>query len=280
MPILDPNRPPSGTNRQHWHDIIFEADTRAGKTFDVLLLIFIGLSVSIIMLESVEDFRARHQNFLRIAEWFFTIVFTLEYVVRIYISECKRSYIFSFFGAIDFLSILPTYLALFFTGTHYLAVIRVLRMLRMFRVLKMIRHVKEGDILLRALVASRAKVTVFLIGVICLITIMGTLMYLIEGPEHGFTNIPVSIYWAVVTITTVGFGDITPQTPPGQLVAAIIMIAGYAIIAVPTGIVGAEIYSEAQTRIARRAERTCKSCACPGHEDDAKFCRECGAKLG
>ncbi len=271
-----PTREESAKDR--WRVIIFGAETPAGKLFDIILLVFIGVSVMVVMLESIPAIRAEHSRTFFIAEWIFTIAFTLEYGARLWCSGNPLRYARSFFGIVDLLSILPTYLALFIVGSHYLVVIRILRMLRMFRVLKMVRHVDESNILLRALVASRQKITVFIIGVGSLIIIMGTLMYIVEGPEHGFNNIPVSVYWAIVTITTVGFGDITPQTPLGQLLSALMMITGYAIIAVPTGIVGAEIYGETQ-RTAARTTRRCPVCESGGHTKAAKFCKDCGTPL-
>jgi voltage-gated potassium channel len=263
--------------RERLRVIIFESDTRAGKAFDVVLLWLIGGSVAVVMLESVEGVRANYLPALVALEWSFTVAFTVEYALRIWTSGGARRYIFSFFGIIDLLSVLPTYLTLIpgLEGAHYVIVLRVMRLLRMFRVLKMARHLSEAQTILRALRASAAKVTVFLFGVVSLTMIAGTAMYLIEGPERGFTSIPVSVYWAIVTITTVGFGDITPSTPLGQLLASAMMITGYAVLAVPTGIVGVEIYNEI-----RSSQRVaCPSCGSVGHRRGACFCDHCGSAL-
>jgi len=230
--------------------IIFEAETPAGKLFDVLLLWFIGLSVLAIMLESVEAIGSRYSDALRIAEYVFTAVFTVEYLVRLWCVRRKRRYIFSFFGIIDLLSLLPSFLVFFIAGGHQLVVIRIIRMLRVFRVLKMARHMGEAAVIIGALKQSRAKITVFLFGVLSVTLIMGTLLYLIEGKESGFTSIPMGVYWAIVTLTTVGYGDISPVTPLGQFIASSIMILGYALLAVPSGIFAADIVRESN-RIAQ-----------------------------
>lgn len=250
------------------------SDTPLGKRFDVVLLVLIVASVLAVMLESVEDVSANFGEQLIGLEWFFTIVFTLEYITRIVVARRPVRYIFSFFGLVDLVSILPTYAALFLSGPESLAVIRVLRILRMFRVLKMVRHMGEARILLNALRSSRPKITVFVFGVLTLVTIVGTLLYLIEGPANGFTSIPKSVYWAIVTITTVGFGDVTPTTALGQSIAAFMMLIGYAILAVPTGIVGLEVWREAQV-----GERECQNCGTGQHLVSANYCRECGEKL-
>ncbi|MEQ8925038.1 MAG: ion transporter, partial [Fulvivirga sp.] len=223
--------------------IIFEADTFLGKLFDVILLIAILLSVLAVMLESVDHIKSDYGDLLYQIEWGFTILFSMEYIARIYVSERPKKYIFSFFGVIDLLSILPTFIGLFAAGAHSLLIIRSIRLLRVFRVLKMVRYLGEASSLMKALNASRAKIIVFIGAVFSLTVILGTIMYLIEGGENGFTSIPRSIYWAVVTLTTVGYGDIAPGTTLGQIVATAIMILGYGIIAVPTGIVSAEISS-------------------------------------
>ncbi len=269
--------PPPLSLRERWRDIIFEADTRAGKIFDVALLAVIGLSIAVVMMESVAAIREKHYAFLHGAEWVFTIAFTIEYGLRIWTSDDPKRYVFSFFGLVDLLSILPTYVSIFFIeDTHYLAVIRILRMLRMFRILKMMRHMREGDVILRALISSRAKITVFVLGVVSLVMITGTFMYLIEGAENGFTSIPVSIYWAIVTVTTVGYGDISPTTPFGQLLAACMMIVGYAIIAVPTGIVGIELARELNQH---PSKAKCPTCGARGHHDESNYCYRCGESL-
>lgn len=258
------------------HEVIFEADTPTGKVFDVALLISIGLSVLAVMLESVESIALRYGHVLRTLEWIFTILFTIEYLLRIISVKRPLGYIFSFLGIVDLLAILPTYLSLLFVGTQALIIFRAIRLLRIFRVFKLARYLKEGKIISLALKASRFKITVFLTGVLSVVLIMGTLMYLIEGAENGFTSIPRSVYWAIVTLTTVGYGDIAPQTLPGQMVAALIMIMGYAIIAVPTGIVTSElskvVEKEAGTQV-------CPECSREGHDVDANYCKYCGANM-
>jgi len=262
-------------NREKWEEIIFGSDTKPGKRFDEILLWLISLSILIIMLDSVEGIRQKHGSLLYIAEWAFTIIFTFEYFIRIYVSKKPLSYIFSFFGLVDLLSILPTYLALILTGAQYMAIIRVLRILRMFRILKMMRHVSEANIILRALIASRHKITVFFSAVAAGMIVMGTIMYLVEGNDSGFTSIPKSIYWAVVTFTTVGYGDISPQTTLGQFLSAFAMLCGYAMLAVPTGIVGVEIYND----IKHLGNVTCKACGTQDHSPDSSYCKHCGAEL-
>jgi voltage-gated potassium channel len=261
--------------RERLWQIIFLSDTPAGKRFDIVLLWLIGASVMAIMLDSVESIKSAHGQLLNGFEWAFTALFTLEYLVRISVSKRPFRYIFSFFGVVDLLSILPTYLTLFASGPESFAVIRVLRILRMFRVLKMARHMGEARILMNALRKSRPKITVFIFAVLSIVVIMGTLIYLIEQPKNDdFSNIPKSIYWAIVTITTVGYGDISPQTPLGQSLAALMMLLGYAILAVPTGIVGLEVWREAQV-----GDRECQNCGLGGHLVGANFCRECGHQL-
>lgn len=257
------------------HEIIFEADTRAGKWFDILLLIAILLSVATVMLESVESISIIYGEELRIIEWTFTILFTLEYIARLISIGKPLKYVFSFYGIIDLISIIPTYLGLFISGTHTLSIIRSIRLLRVFRILKLARFIKEADVLMKALKASRAKIVVFLFAVLSLTFILGTIMYLIETPESGFTSIPRSIYWAIVTLTTVGYGDIAPQTALGQTLASFVMIIGYAIIAIPTGIVGAEL---AKTKTNSNTQ-SCSHCSLEGHDDDAKHCKYCGENL-
>ena len=280
MAKIRPNRiePAERDWRRRLYEIIFEAETPAGKTFDVILLWAIGLSVAAVMLESVEPVRVKYGLWLNIAEWVFTVVFTVEYVLRILSCRHPSRYIFSFFGIIDLLACIPTYLSLFFTGSEYLLVIRILRMLRVFRILKMARHLREGAMIMNALVASRQKITVFLFGILSLTVIMGTLMYLIEGGEHGFTSIPQAVYWAIVTITTVGYGDITPTTVPGKCLSAAMMIMGYAIIAVPTGVVTVELFREFRQEL-QPSTRTCGECTAEGHRVDARHCYRCGSSL-
>jgi voltage-gated potassium channel len=263
--------------RLRLHETIFEADTTAGKLFDISLLFLICASVLTIILESVQSIREQYGDWLRIAEWFFTIVFTLEYLARLYTVLDKRKYIFSFFGIIDLLSLLPTYLAFFFTGAHSLLVIRSIRLLRIFRILKLPRYVGEGQKLIRALKASQHKIIVFLMTVLTSVVIAGTVMYLVEGPENGFTSIPRSIYWAIVTMTTVGYGDIAPKTALGQGLASLIMILGYGIIAVPTGIVSAEMVQ--LNKEDKISGQVCPHCSREGHDSDASHCKFCGSVL-
>ena len=261
--------------REKLYDIIFEADTPAGKLFDVVLLVVILISILLVILESVSSFSHSFRHFLKIMEWLITAVFTLEYAFRIWVVKKPRTYLFSFFGIIDLLAILPSYLGLFLAGGQSMMVIRGLRLLRVFRVLKLNRYSQAGRQLRRALYASRAKISVFLFVVINIVLIMGTLMYLIEGPENGYTSIPASLYWAIVTLTTVGYGDISPMTATGQFLASLLMITGYAIIAVPTGIVTAEIIRESRVT----NTQVCPHCLHDRHDDEAVFCQKCGGKL-
>lgn len=262
--------------RVRLHEIIFESDTPAGKAFDVALLWAIILSVFAVVLESVTSIGLTYGSALRMLEWMFTILFTVEYVLRLACVKKPLQYALSFFGIVDLLAILPTYLSLFFAGAQTLLVIRALRLLRVFRVFKLGRYVGEAKVLITALRASRAKIIVFLGAVLTIVLIVGTLMYLIEGEANGFTSIPRSVYWAIVTMTTVGYGDITPQTVLGQFLAAALMIVGYGIIAVPTGIVTIEI-AEASRRALN--PHVCRSCSAEGHDTDAVHCKYCGAKL-
>lgn len=262
--------------RQKLYEIIFEADTLSGKNFDVALLWAIFLSVGAVLLESIEGFSTRYGNELKALEWVFTGLFSIEYAVRIYCVRRPLRYIFSFFGIVDLLSIVPTFLSLFLVGTHSLLVIRGLRLLRVFRIFKLGRYTGEARVLVTALKASRPKITVFLGAVMALVLVMGTLMYLVEGAEAGFTSIPRSIYWAIVTLTTVGYGDIVPLTSLGQTIASIVMICGYAIIAVPTGIVSVELANVEKLNL---NQRQCKECGKSGHNLDALFCMQCGNKL-
>ena len=261
--------------RHNLHEIIFEADTPAGKLFDILLIVFILISIAIVMLDSVPGLRMYRDVFSSL-EWFFTLIFTVEYVLRLMAVGRPLAYMRSFFGVIDLLAILPTYISLLFPGTHYLLVIRSLRVLRIFRVLKLVQYLKEAQNLLNALRASRRKITVFLFSVLSLVLILGSLMYIIEGQENGFTSIPRSVYWAIVTLTTVGYGDLAPASPLGQAFAAMIMILGYSIIAVPTGIVTAEMTRSIGSKVSTQA---CPECSAEGHDHDAQFCKYCGARL-
>ena len=281
--MSDNDIPTDGRNRAGETDlerrvfvVIFQSRTPVGKLFDVVLILAILLSVLVLMLESIESIGAKHGRLLYYAEWGFTLLFTVEYLVRLWCVREPLVYARSFYGVVDLLAILPTYLALFVTGSGYLLVVRILRILRLFRVLKLARYVSAADALVEAMVQSWRKILVFLYVILTIVVIFGSAMYLIEGPENGFTSIPRGVYWGIVTLTTVGFGDITPQTPLGQAVAAVVMIMGYGIIAVPTGIYAAEL-RDVMTR--RRQARTCPECSRGGHDEDAKFCKHCGASF-
>lgn len=258
------------------YDVIFGTETPAGRRFDLLLITAILLSVLAILLDSIEPIHNRYGSLLISVEWFFTLLFTYEYIVRIWCAYNPKAYIKSFYGVVDLLSVLPTYIALLIPGANLLLVVRLLRVLRIFRVLKLFQYMSETQVLLRSLLMARRKILIFLFSVLILVTIFGSLMYLIEGPKFGFSSIPRSIYWAIVTVTTVGYGDITPGTTFGQIIAALAMLTGYAIIAVPTGIISAEIISEIQKQ---RLTIRCSNCERAGHETDAKFCRHCGTEL-
>lgn len=258
------------------NEIIFEADTPLGKLFDVILLWAIILSVTAVVFESVASYRKDYGELFRLVEWLFTILFTIEYSLRLLASKKPLKYVFSFYGVIDLLAILPSYLSFYFVGAQSLLVIRALRLLRVFRVFKLGRYLGEATVLAEALKASRPKITVFLLAVMSLVLIVGTSMYLIEGEENGFSNIPISIYWAIVTMTTVGYGDIAPQTVLGQILASAIMIMGYGIIAVPTGIVSVELRNMERQK---KKHLTCLGCQTSEHELDSIYCRFCGTKL-
>lgn len=259
------------------YETVFESDTKAGRNFDIALLVLILASVIVVLLESVEGIFLSYGNELKILELIFTVIFTFEYILRIAIVPSKRRYILSFFGIIDLLSILPTYVALFYAGAPALLTIRSLRLLRIFRIFKLSRYVGEGKNLARAMKASQHKITVFLVVIITSVVIVGTLMFMIEGKENGFSSIPRSIYWAIVTMTTVGYGDIAPQTPLGQTLASILMIAGYGIIAVPTGIVSAEMVQLKKEGVV--SGQRCPNCLKEGHDIDAIHCKFCGHRL-
>lgn len=256
------------------HEIIFEADTPTGKAFDVILLVAILASVAAVLLESVPEIRQEHGPVLVAIEWAFTALFTLEYVLRLISIQRPLRYATSFFGLVDLLSILPTYLSFFVAGSRSLIVIRAIRLLRVFRVFKLAHFVGEERMLYAALRASRRKITVFLGVVLTLVLIVGSLMYLIEGEKYGFTSIPVSMYWAIVTLTTVGYGDIAPQTVLGQFLASAVMVMGYGIIAVPTGIVSVEMAA-----VSRLTTQACPVCSREGHDVDARYCKICGERL-
>ena len=257
------------------HEIIFEADTPAGKTFDIALICIILLSVVAVMLESVAPVRARYGSFLRVTEWVITVVFTIEYVLRLLCVGQPARYARSFFGIVDLLAILPTYISVIVPGAQALAVVRVLRILRVFRVLKLVQYVQEARVLRQALRNSGRKILVFLFVVFTIVIMVGALMYLVEGEASGFTSIPIAVYWAVVTLTTVGYGDIAPITALGRFLSALLMIVGYGIIAVPTGIVTTELV-RGQREMSTRA---CHECSTEGHDPDAHYCKGCGAEL-
>lgn len=276
MNELREERPPGGW-RERLHTVIFESDTTAGKLFDLALLASIMLSVLVVMLDSVRSINARYGALLLALEWFFTILFTVEYLLRLIAVRRPLAYTGSFYGVVDLIALVPTYLSLFVPGTQYLLIVRVLRLLRMFRILRLTEYLSEGAFLRRALWASRRKISVFLLTVVTVTVIVGALMYVVEGEANGFTSIPLSIYWAVVTLTTVGYGDLSPQTPLGQALAVVVMLLGYGIIAVPTGIVTAELVRPAgSTELSNQA---CPSCGKEGHEPGAHFCNRCGAAL-
>jgi len=272
---LKDDRENNSSLKNRLHEIIYEADTKAGKLFDSLLLITILASIVFVMLESVQSINNKYGDFLNTAEWVITILFSIEYILRIISIKKPWKYIFSFYGIIDFISTIPKYLSFILVGSQNLAAIRALRLLRIFRILKITRYIGESNRLLIALRASRPKIAVFLFFVLILSIILGTIMYMVEGPENGFISIPKSIYWAIVTLTTVGYGDVAPGTPLGQLIASAIMILGYAIIAIPTGIVGSEIM---KSKI-HTSTQACPSCMRDNHNDDAIYCYHCGDKI-
>ena len=264
--------------RKKLHETIFEADTPSGKLFDYSLFGAIILSVIIVMLDSVASLHDRYLTLFYITEWVLTILFTIEYVLRIIAVQKPSKYIFSFYGIIDFLAIVPTYLSVFLVGSQYLIVIRILRLLRIFRVLKLVRYVGAAETLSIAIGNSRSKIIVFIEVVLVLVTVIGSMMYLIEGPANGFTSIPKSIYWAIVTITTVGYGDVAPNTVVGQVLASVLMITGYTIIAVPTGIITTEMSRIKETKVKLNTQ-VCRNCHHHLHDDDASYCKKCGESL-
>jgi voltage-gated potassium channel len=258
------------------HEVIFEAETPAGRAFDIVLMWSIILSVLTVMLDSVSSIRADYGDLLSAIEWFFTILFTGEYILRMISVRRPARYASSFFGIVDLLAILPSYLSLVIPGSQHLLTIRVLRLLRVFRVFKLASYVNDANILVTALRASRRKISVFIVAVMTLVIILGSSMYIIEGEENGFTDIPTSIYWAIVTLTTVGYGDLSPHTPVGKAFASLVMLLGYGIIAVPTGIVTMEISNSAKKIV---STNSCPECSAEGHDSDATHCKYCGAKL-
>lgn len=260
------------------HTIIYEADTPAGKLFDVILLVLILASIVLVMLESVNSIDIKYHDALYIGEWIITIFFSIEYILRIIAVKKPFRYIFSFYGIIDFLSTIPMYISFVFAVSPALVTLRALRLLRVFRILKLARYLGASNNLVTAIKASRTKIAVFLFAVVILSIILGTIMYMVEGEENGFTNIPKSVYWCIVTLTTVGYGDIAPQTPLGQFIASIVMVLGYGIIAVPTGIVTSELTKTSDKKIDTNTQ-ACPNCAKESHKDKAEFCYDCGHKL-
>jgi voltage-gated potassium channel len=278
MSAIDPERaPPRGSPRHRLHQIVFESDTPAGRLFDLTLIALILTSVLVVSLETVDGLTPGAYRYMRLAEWGLTIVFTVEYVLRLIAVRRPLAYATGFYGVIDLLAILPTYISLLVPGAQVLLVVRILRVLRVFRVLKLARFLSEAHTLRLALRASSRKIIVFLLTVAAVVVVVGTIMYSVEGPPNGFTSIPTSMYWTVVTLTTVGYGDISPKTALGQALASLVMILGYGIIAVPTGIVTAEL--TAGRRDVAVSGQACPTCGVEGHDADARFCRRCGAPL-
>ena len=270
--LLDGSRAPW---RDKWNEVIFGSETPAGRFFDIILLTLILLSVLSVLLESVRSIREAHSAFFHTVEWVFTSIFTLEYAARLISAKNTKQYAFSFFGIVDLLAIAPVYLSLLFGVTHSFTVVRSLRILRVFRILKLTEYVGEADSLRLAIQASIRKIIVFLLAVFAIVIIAGGLMYEIEGEANGFTSIPTAMYWAIVTVTTVGYGDISPSTVAGRVLASLLMIVGYGIIAVPTGIVTFE-FSRASLS---EPKRRCSACQLQPHDRDALFCKRCGARL-
>lgn len=265
--------------RRRAYEVVFEHDTEAGRRFDVALIAAILASVGAVMLESVAGVREGWGPTLRAVEWLFTVLFTVEYAVRLWCVARPGAYARSFFGIIDLLAFLPTWVSVVVPGSQAFIVVRIMRVIRIFRILKLTQYVGEANLLGRALYASRYKISVFLLTVFGIVVSVGSLMYLIEGPRSGFTSIPTGVYWAIVTLTTVGFGDITPVTPLGQFLASLLMITGYGVIAVPTGIVTVELANVARAAPGE-SERRCPTCGRTGHDPDAHHCKHCGAELG
>ncbi|WP_127846359.1 ion transporter [Psychroflexus aestuariivivens] len=263
------------TWKEKVHEVIYEADTKAGKVFDVALLIVIVVSLALVVLDSVEQISLEYHSLFVTLEWIITIFFTIEYILRIISIKKPKNYILSFYGIVDFLSTIPLYVSLVFVGSGALLSLRALRLLRVFRVLKLARYTGAGSVVSVALKKSMPKILIFLYSVIIIAFVSGTIMYLVEGPENGYTSIPIGIYWTIVTLTTVGFGDIHPVTPLGQFIATLIMLLGYGIIAVPTGIVTAEMTKE---NVSRNTQ-VCYNCGESIHQDDAQFCHKCGYDL-
>ena len=263
--------------RRRLHEVIFESNTSAGKTFDICLLICILASICVVMLDSVSTLHSKYGEIFFVLEWFFTILFTVEYILRIITIKKPLLYVVSFLGLIDLLAIVPMYLSIFLAGAQSLLVLRALRLLRIFRIFKLTHFLSEMSFLGAALRSGAKKISIFMLVVLAIVVILGSVMYLVEPAENGFTSIPESIYWAIVTITTVGYGDIAPTTPTGKFIASVIMLIGYAIIAVPTGILTTEI--ALMTRNKNKGHEACPACGREGHDDNAVFCKFCGEKL-
>ena len=274
-PRLAPEQPPAPGWRHRLHTVVFESDTPAGRAFDIALLVLISLSVVVVILESMKSWRRDFGAQLFAAELFFTIVFSVEYILRLISVRRPLHYAKSFYGLVDLLAIVPGFVALLVPGTQALLVVRALRLLRVFRILKLGAYVSEADFLASALRASRRKISVFLMAVVTTVIFVGALMYVVEGEKHGFVDIPTGMYWAVVTLTTVGYGDLSPATPLGRFLASAVMILGYGIIAVPTGIVSAEMARSSKTE----SNQSCPHCSAEGHDLDARHCKYCGAQL-
>ncbi|MEL7293805.1 MAG: ion transporter [Pseudomonadota bacterium] len=267
---------PRHSLKHHLYVIIFGTHTKAGRAFDIALIVAIVSSLIVLLLESIPAIRSSLGTELRYIEYSFTALFTVEYLLRLYCSPRPAAYAKSFYGVVDLLAILPTYLAIFFPGASFMGVIRALRIMRIFRVLKLVRYLQDSNLLLRSLLMARRKIFIFFSTVAILVTIFGALIYVIEGPKNGFTSIPQSIFWAIVTITTVGYGDLVPQTPLGKGVAALTMLLGYSILAVPTGIITAELNQEMNSH---KTLVKCPNCSKSGHEPDAMHCKHCGSEL-
>ena len=259
------------------HEIIYESDTTAGKAFDVSLLVLILTSIVVVILDSVNSLQVRYGSVFFVLEWGFTALFTIEYILRLICIKKPWRYIFSFLGLIDLLAIIPSYLSIFFAGAQSLLVLRALRLMRIFRIFKLVHFLSEMQFLGEAIRGSMRKISIFMLVVLTLVVIMGSIMYLMEGGQNGFTNIPDSIYWAIVTVTTVGYGDISPVTPAGKILASVLMLLGYGIIAVPTGIVTTEMALAVRNK--RQKAEACLNCGREGHDVDAKYCKYCGDKL-
>lgn len=276
---MDSNKADDLSWKRKWYVIIFHHHTRAGRLFDEMLLIFILTSVLVVFIDSSQNIHDTYRFWLSLAEWVLTIIFTIEYIVRIIVVPKKRAYILSFYGIIDLISIIPSYLSIFLVGSQFLIIIRVLRLLRVFRIMKLVSYTTASIFLLQALKSSREKILVFFGAVLLIVTIIGTIMYLVEGPVSGFTSIPTSIYWAIVTITTVGYGDISPTTAFGQIIASVLMLTGYAIIAVPTGILTSELSRTRKSKITDEKLPKCNECGYVIIDNNANFCSNCGSGL-